>query len=122
MQITNKGDIFSGSLVLSRDWIRSHYPFALDVFKSFLGSFNPIPENEYYQNLVAKIWEFNNPQRIKDLANNEVENKNDLERIMLTFFGKTEKENITNDFSSITVENIDYKGAFFFKLDILLWI
>jgi hypothetical protein len=119
LHTTPEGEIRSGTLTTRRDWIASHFVFAIDIFKSFLGSLWPLPEQPLYEQLVQEIWQYKNLNVLQSkLAQNPT--LDDATLLMLVFLGEIESHHIGSEFSQIDAKNVVHDNTALFQLHVVM--
>jgi len=64
---TNDGKIVSSRLVLAQDWAAANLMLAIDIAKSFVLSFAPLPDRNIFAEISRALWQLKDAGFVKDL-------------------------------------------------------
>ena len=99
----DRGKIVSSKLVLDQDWAAGNLILAIDIAKSFVLSFAPLPDQKIFSDISRALWNLKDRSFVKDLP--RIPSDDPGIRCVQAFLGGIENMDVQTDFALLSVKN-----------------
>ncbi len=101
------GKITKACLILNKDWIVQNFPLALDISKSFIRAFAPLPDKATYDEISKTLGNLKDRKFIEAMQQKNADESTVI-RCIHAFAGAVERASVTTDLASLSFENITH--------------
>lgn len=100
--VTETEKVTGAALQIRSDWLVRNFAMAIDLAKSFVGEFAPLPDRDRIGQIAEWLWELRHPDALQHAENADTDESEAMEAIH-AFMGKTRGTRIDMDFARLAI-------------------
>ena len=103
--------VTGAGLQVRSDWLVPNFMMAIDLAKSFIGAFAPVPDRDRLGEIAKGLWDLRQPDALARARAANAADESEAMGVIHAFMGASKGATVTTDFATLTVGVMPLGGA-----------